>query len=695
MMVLSMEWIYSDMCAYVEEFCGDNPAGLINYLHFYFCSLGSLHAFALILMVIWMIFLFALVGVAASDFFYIFSTFSAFNAGSGTLAVGEIVGAASFITSIVVGSMTIIKPFKVSRAPFFRDTLYLTGCIIFMLYMVVTKTITFVQSVLLIAVYVSYVSIVLFADWRRKRAISRQALAASGSDSTTERDGSNNRNRSESDDSNSVKRDEEAGTPTVAQERTTATTTAEPEEGHDYIASEFGTQMVTLPMRPVLDIHSPSSNPSYHPKAPARRCPAIVIDTTNSSATLLSHDATRDKKRNSEYSIIISRSSDENNHLGPSLDDDPNHDPSYPQLQQALLHHSLILPDRHDPTNKPKSPIFLEPPGGSFQNNIPAVSYRRRFVIIFRDWIKPVYFPTLLGWNEKSWILRVLAVGSIPIVLLLTLTLPVVDIAEDDKVAEDSARQVQHAQDPFRSSEDTASSDRSRQEGPYNGWCQIATMIQMVIAPVFMTAVITSAAGESYVAILIALGVGIVLSGLIFNFSTEEEPPRFYEALAFFGFLVSMAWIFIVANEVVGILQAFGMILGVSDAILGLTVFAMGNSLGDLVANITIAKMGFPRMAFSACFGGPLLNMLLGVGICGTYVTLKTGADIPLQISPTLLVSSGGVLVTMLAGMVVVPRSGYVLRRWWGFFLVGVYVVCMVTNVILEVKMTPTTTGPP
>lgn len=94
------------------------------------------------------------------------------------------------------------------------------------------------------------------------------------------------------------------------------------------------------------------------------------------------------------------------------------------------------------------------------------------------------------------------------------------------------------------------------------------------------------------------------------------------------------------ANEVVGILQAFGMILKVSDAILGLTVFAMvgtlrslgllsgtspvgvgrlfntcyfsyrqGNSLGDLVANITIARMGFPRMAFSACFGGPLLSM--------------------------------------------------------------------------------------
>ncbi len=76
-------------------------------------------------------------------------------------------------------------------------------------------------------------------------------------------------------------------------------------------------------------------------------------------------------------------------------------------------------------------------------------------------------------------------------------------------------------------------------------------------------------------AILGALGGGLLVSVLIFLFSTEETPPRFYEALAFLGFLVAMTWIFVVANEVVGILQAYGMILGVSDAILGLTVFAM------------------------------------------------------------------------------------------------------------------------
>jgi solute carrier family 24 (sodium/potassium/calcium exchanger), member 6 len=41
------------------------------------------------------------------------------------------------------------------------------------------------------------------------------------------------------------------------------------------------------------------------------------------------------------------------------------------------------------------------------------------------------------------------------------------------------------------------------------------------------------------------------------------------------GFVVAIGWISTIADEVVGILRAFGAILGVSEAILGVTVFAM------------------------------------------------------------------------------------------------------------------------
>lgn len=54
--------------------------------------------------------------------------------------------------------------------------------------------------------------------------------------------------------------------------------------------------------------------------------------------------------------------------------------------------------------------------------------------------------------------------------------------------------------------------------------------------------------------------------------------------------------------------QAVGIVLGLSDAFLGMTVLAWGNSVGDFISNLSVARQGFPRMAISACFGGPLLS---------------------------------------------------------------------------------------
>ena len=45
--------------------------------------------------------------------------------------------------------------------------------------------------------------------------------------------------------------------------------------------------------------------------------------------------------------------------------------------------------------------------------------------------------------------------------------------------------------------------------------------------------------------------------------------------------------------------------LSLSEDILGLTIFALGNSIGDFISNYTIVIK--PIMAFTACFGGPLL----------------------------------------------------------------------------------------
>ncbi len=63
--------------------------------------------------------------------------------------------------------------------------------------------------------------------------------------------------------------------------------------------------------------------------------------------------------------------------------------------------------------------------------------------------------------------------------------------------------------------------------------------------------------------------------------------------------MLSIFWIYIIANELVSFLQSIGYILNVSRIILGATVLAWGNSIGDMVADVLMARQGLPQMGIS------------------------------------------------------------------------------------------------
>jgi Ca2+/Na+ antiporter len=63
--------------------------------------------------------------------------------------------------------------------------------------------------------------------------------------------------------------------------------------------------------------------------------------------------------------------------------------------------------------------------------------------------------------------------------------------------------------------------------------------------------------------------------------------------------------------QVVAIVECVGRIWGISTSILGVTVIAVGNSVGDYVADTAAARGADARMAVAACFGSPLLSSML------------------------------------------------------------------------------------
>lgn len=80
-----------------------------------------------------------------------------------------------------------------------------------------------------------------------------------------------------------------------------------------------------------------------------------------------------------------------------------------------------------------------------------------------------------------------------------------------------------------------------------------------------------------------------------------------------------------------------------------------------------------------------MLNILLGIGISGSYVIHTTSEPYMLHFSNTLLVSTVGLLALLVTTMIFVPLNDYFLPRKWGVFLICFYVVIMMVNVAVEV----------
>ncbi|PHH54997.1 putative cation exchanger C3A12.06c [Ceratocystis fimbriata CBS 114723] len=198
--------------------------------------------------------------------------------------------------------------------------------------------------------------------------------------------------------------------------------------------------------------------------------------------------------------------------------------------------------------------------------------------------------------------------------------------------------------------------------------------------------------------LLMGLAFSMLMFGVFLLTTAHDVRPKYHSMLCFMGFLVSIAWIATIAGEVVGVLKAVGVIMDISEALLGLTIFAAGNSLGDLVADITVARLGYPVMALAACFGGPMLNILLGIGVGGVMMMYRRAhhkhqhdpskpihyKPFKVEVGGALLISAIGLLITLVVLLVVVPANKWVLNRKIGWGLIILWGVTTSINVALE-----------
>ncbi|XP_026574457.1 mitochondrial sodium/calcium exchanger protein [Pseudonaja textilis] len=259
-------------------------------------------------------------------------------------------------------------------------------------------------------------------------------------------------------------------------------------------------------------------------------------------------------------------------------------------------------------------------------------------------------------WRRKPCYWKLLKACKLPVELILLLTVPIVDPDRDDQ-----------------------------------NWKRPLNCLHLITGPLICILALKSGTYGLYklqgvfpVWGLVVL-VGATLAAILFCVTRNEEPPRCHFLFAFLGFFVSAMWINAAATEVVNILQTLGIIFHLSNTVLGLTLLAWGNSIGDMFSDLTMARQGYPRMAFSACFGGIIFNMLVGVGL-GCLLQMSSNKWVVRLEPDDLLVwiLAGALGLSLVISFLSVPAQCFHLGPMYGYCLIAYYVVFLTIALLTE-----------
>jgi len=174
------------------------------------------------------------------------------------------------------------------------------------------------------------------------------------------------------------------------------------------------------------------------------------------------------------------------------------------------------------------------------------------------------------------------------------------------------------------------------------------------------------------------LAISSIISAWMYLTTSATKKPMFHAVHVAYAFCTCLLWMYLICNELVSVLSTLGYLLGISESTMGVLVLAIGNSLGDLAANLSVCRRGSMDVALSAVLMSPIQNSLLTMGISlAIAVSFTEDHNIPLDLWNGIILTPiiGSILSVSTCLALACYAYKYSVPRFFGALLIGIFVI--------------------
>ena len=670
------------------QYHGERGPLNIDYYHLYKCDFNGLEFVFLLLISLWILILINLLAKIASEYFtptlssisqkwQLSDNFAGLTllalangapdvfcviiTGNSDLGISALLGGGLFVSSVVVGCIAILCPCKLRGLYFTRDIVFLLISVTAVTVLGIRETVTLPSAISLIVIYITYLLVVLQTPWVERTFFlkniveSEDALGSVGLDYVKKIEAAQWTDDEEKDFSGEYSEMTTMGpseAPRTAQNdlihgykftiledyTTNQSYNEDSRKNRSNTHNENDDKNRNKKDGNQNDGGKRSSSPSEN--LMSRIFSGKVIEEFYSNIKLISETATASAGNKEEkYSETV-------------LSNDSN------KLRESLLSHSSEdnenSVNKNDNISKTENQTENSNENRNENENDTGIQYRIKILKTKLDICFKICFRCgYVRQPEREWsgtiLYKIVQIIEMPFVFLMNLTIATCEASS---------------------------------------WCKEFAVIQPLLAPFFTLFAFGSVSDIfSIPFLLFYVTFCATTSFCILIFSHHSYPPQqtlFLHVWLIFGFFICIVWLYLLSGELVYCLTSMGRILDIPTFYLGLTILAWGNSIGDLFSDISIAKMGLGEMALAGCYGGPIFNILIGMGTSLTMICYRNHPyPYKLTLDTSAYVSIGFLFVSLISTVLITAFHRFHITAYTGYCLIMLYVTYTLTQTLL------------